>query len=154
MSCHICCIKALTSSMCSVQCSSISLEKRKCFEMALAVYDGKKNADTYKYKSIQTCEVICGPGAQFTGSAGVLIKHKLVFFTGSARPAAAHLTFTNHLLGAHESQCALIPMATVDVSRYLSRRELLCISLTIFIGSLIYAAYNEKNVPSEVMYRK
>lgn len=44
-----------------------------------------------------TCEIVIRPGAQLTGLAGVLIKHKLIFFAGSARPAAAHLSFTDHL---------------------------------------------------------
>lgn len=69
-----------------------------------------KHVDTCTNKNIQTCQVICRPGAQLTGSAGVLIKHKLIFFTGSARPAAAHLTFTDHLEGAEDSQCLHIPL--------------------------------------------
>lgn len=44
-----------------------------------------------------TCEVICRPGSKLTCTTGVFIKHKLVFFTRSAGPAAAHLTLTDNL---------------------------------------------------------
>lgn len=68
-----------------------------------------KLADTYTKIQTRrlTCEVISRPGAQLTGSAGVLVEHKLIFFTGSARPAAAHLTFTNHLEGTECTMCVL-----------------------------------------------
>lgn len=55
---------------------------------------------------IPTCEVIIRPGAQLTGLAGVLIKHKFIFFAGGARPAATHFTFTDHL---KETEYALTP---------------------------------------------
>lgn len=38
-----------------------------------------------------------GPRAEETGSASVLIEHKLVLLAGSASPAAAHLSFADHL---------------------------------------------------------
>lgn len=44
-----------------------------------------------------TSEVIGGPGAEEAGPAGVLVEHKLVVLAGSAGPAAAHLSFTDHL---------------------------------------------------------
>lgn len=59
-----------------------------------------------------TCEVISRPRAQFTGSAGVLVGNKLIFFTGSARPAAAHLTFTDHL----ERKRCTVSVSTFDFS--------------------------------------
>lgn len=40
---------------------------------------------------------MCGPRTEETGSASVLIEHKLVLLAGSASPAAAHLSFTDHL---------------------------------------------------------
>lgn len=56
-----------------------------------------KHGDTYTPTQSLTCEAVVRPGAQFTGSAGVLVEHKLILFTEGARPAAAHLTFTDHL---------------------------------------------------------
>lgn len=44
-----------------------------------------------------TCESVIRPGAQLTGSAGVFVKHKFIFFARGTRPAAAHFTFTDHL---------------------------------------------------------
>lgn len=71
-----------------------------------AVKTLKMHMQTYTHKQSHrlTCEVISRPGAQVTGSAGILVKHKLIFFTGSTRPAAAHLTFTDHL---EEAECTL-----------------------------------------------
>lgn len=79
------------------------------------------------HKNIHTCEVICRPGAQFTGSAGVLVEHKLVLFTGSARPAAAHLTFTDHLDVTED--CVSINLcveASSELVNYLSFVIILC----------------------------
>lgn len=46
-----------------------------------------------------TCEAVVRPRSQLTGTAGVLVGHKLVLFAGRAGPAAAHLAFTDHLGG-------------------------------------------------------
>lgn len=76
-------------------CASVfSWQSGNVSEIAPTCY---KHAATYTNIQRLTCEVISRPGAQFTGSAGVLVEHKLIFFTGSARPTAAHLTFTDHL---------------------------------------------------------
>ena len=53
--------------------------------------------DTHCIIRAVTFQVVCGPVPELTGTAGVLVKHVLVVFTGRTRPAAAHLTFTDHL---------------------------------------------------------
>lgn len=44
-----------------------------------------------------TGEVMGGPRSQLTRATRVLVKNKLVLFTGSACPTAADLSFTDHL---------------------------------------------------------
>ena len=44
-----------------------------------------------------TFQLIIGPPAQLTGLAGELILHILVILAGGADPAAAHLSFPDHL---------------------------------------------------------
>ncbi len=80
-------------------CSFYSSTGKVGMSLRLHLNVTNKHADTYTNTQRLTCEVISRPGAQFTGSAGVLVEHKLIFFTGGAGPAAAHLTFTDHLEG-------------------------------------------------------
>lgn len=49
------------------------------------------------FKSFVTCQFVIRPPAQITGLAGELVLYVLIVLTGSADPAAAYLTFPDHL---------------------------------------------------------
>lgn len=67
--------------------------------MLVSLHSGGTTNHSDTNRQTLTCEVIRRPRAQFTGSAGVLVEHILVIFTRRARPAAAHLAFTDNLAG-------------------------------------------------------
>lgn len=74
-----------------------------------------------------TGEVVCGPGAENTGPASVLIRHKLILLAGSASPAAAHLSFTDHLETHMQSKVSKLqwhfPVANLTLYRPVDQRN-------------------------------
>lgn len=119
----------------SGNCSAIELKryKQRCMQ---------------NHKNAQTCEVICRPGAQFTCSAGVLVEHKLVFFAGSARPAAAHLTFTDHLQETEDCLCQPKPLCGgLQLVNYLS-----VVIICKFLRNQNLSAW--VNLPWSVLYHR